>query len=540
MTASAERSRPEGPFAPVWTSRRWLVCAALLWLGCTAVYFVTAPGRIDIIDGAIRYNVTESMIELGMPVVPNPMYTAVRGPDGQRYAFYQIGASAAAVPFVLLGRRLGHGSLESKQFAFSLTAVPFAGAIVALLFLIYGRMGLSLRQALNWSLVVAFCTLLWPYAGSTFDAVLQAFWLTLAMWAAIEALAGRSYRWACVSAAAFATLINVQEMYLVLGVSVLAGVPVTYGTVWNRLKLPTVQVIIAGLIAGLLLVFLYNALRFGNAIDTGRTSVPHPLVGNPLVGFAGLFISPAKSVFLYSPTFLLALFGLRRLLARAPDRFAPVAACLLIHVALISSLKFWAGEWAWGPRYLVATLPLACIGLPYAWPRGDRRRVTALLCGAGFMVQVLAISVDHQRYYVDHSFSPFFWLDESVMYKHSPLLERPSELVAVLEGSDTHGVRALVPGPRFQSMTSSIFGPPLELLQFFAKKDGTPATAPAWMRDYMVFLVPRPWPLWSGFIPEALRPGATGVMTLGGCLVAMASFAALAGLVRSVERRTGD
>src|SRR5688572_21358898 len=254
MTVVAGSHSPEGLFAPVWTSRRWLTSAALLWLGCTAVYFLTAPGRIDIIDGAIRYNVTESLIERGVPAVRNPLYPGVRGRDGQKYAFYQLGASATAVPFVFLGRQLGHGSLESKQFAFSLTSVPFAAAMVALMFLIYGRLGLSLRHALGWSLVVAFCTLLWPYSGSSFDAVLQAFWLTLAVWAAVEALADGSYRWACVSGAAFAMLINVQEMYMVLAACVLAGAPLTYRTVWERLRLPAVHVIFGGVLIGLMLV----------------------------------------------------------------------------------------------------------------------------------------------------------------------------------------------------------------------------------------------------------------------------------------------
>lgn len=524
---SAEASRPEPAFAPVWTNSRWLACAALLWLGCTATYFLTAPGRIDIIDGAIRYDVTESLLERGAPVVRNQYYFAVPGRDGRRYAFYQLGASVTALPFVMLGERLGNGSLESKQFAFSLTSVPFAAGIISLLFLIYGRLGCSLPQAVTWSLVVAFCTILWPYAGSSFDVVLQAFWLTLAVWASIEAMDGKSYRWAVLSAGAFAMLINIQEMYLVLGACVLTGSSLTYRTVWNRLKLPTVHVIFLGMFVGLVLVLAYNTLRFGNPSMTGRGSVPHPLLGNPLVGFAGLTISPAKSVFLYSPPLVLALLGLRRLMSRVPDRFAPVVACLILHVGLISFLKFWAGEWAWGPRYLVASLPLACIGLPYGWSSRKRPWRVSLMCGAGFVVQLLAVSVDHQRYYVERGLEPFFWMDESTMYTDSPLAARPAELIAVLEGRGREHVRALVPGPRPISMTSTIFGPPLFLV----------SDTREWMHRYLVFLVPRPWTLWSRFLPDAQRPGPTSAMAVSGSAIAMASFGALAGLIQ-LRRKT--
>jgi hypothetical protein len=451
-----------------------------------------------------------------------------------RYAWYELGSSVAAIPFVLIGKRLGHGSLEAKQFAFSMTAVPFAAGVVALVFLIYGRLGCSVARALNWSFVVAFCTLLWPYAGSSFDAALQAFWLTLAVWAAVEALAlGTPARhpkargalgtpgWAAISGAAFAGLVNIQEAYVLLAGSVLAVYPVTASMVRQRLASRAVSIIGAGLLAGVLLVFAANAFRYGNPLETGRvvTGGDIPVFGNPVIGLFGLFLSPAKSILLYSPTIVLGLMGLRRLLMRDPGRFIPIPACLVIHLAIVSSLRFWAGEWAWGPRYLVATLPLTSLGLPFAWRKGERRGVelgvNGLVCGAGLIVQLLAISVDHQRYYFERSLEPFFWRDEAKMYTGSPLFARPGELAAVLSGRDLPLARAFVPNPRPLSMTSSIFGPPPN------------RNAPEWMREYLVFLVPRPWPLWSRYLPQHYRPGPTRTMTAIGCVIAAASFGGL-------------
>jgi hypothetical protein len=518
------------PFAPVWTNRRWLACAALLWLGCSAVYFLSAPGRIDMFDGGIRHDVTESIIDTGVPAVRDPWFPGLPGRWGLRYAWYELGSSVSAVPFVLVGRRLGHGSLEAKQFAFSMTSVPFAAAAVALVFLIYGRMGCSVRRALAWALVVAFCTLLWPYAGSSFDAALQAFWLTLAVWAAIEARAARSYRWAALSGAAFAMLIQVQEAYLVLAGCTAATFPLTLDRVREKVNDRLVHAIGAGTLVGVALIFAANVLRYGNPLQTGRdiTSGMNPVFGNPVIGLAGLLISPAKSIFLYSPTVVIALIGLRRLLQRNAELLAPIPGCIVIHLALISSFRFWAGEWAWGPRYLVATIPLVCVGLPFAWPAGRRLGVKALFCGAGLIVQLLATSVDHQRYYFERSLMPYFWIDESKMYLDSPLFARPSELVAILERSDVAGARALVPGPRPLSMTSSIFGPGVQQLK-----------PPQWMRQYLVFLVPRPWPLWSLYIGAELRPGATGVMTAIGSAVAFASFGCLFALAGTTRVGTG-
>jgi hypothetical protein len=502
-------------------NRSWLACAALLWVGCSAVYFLTSPGRIDMFDGGIRHDVTESLIDIGVPAVRDPWFPGLPGRGGYRYAWYELGSSVAAIPFVLLGGRLGHRSLEAKQFAFSMTSVPFAAGAVALVFLIYGRLGLSIRRALSWSLVVAFGTLLWPYAGSSFDAALQAFWLTLAIWAIVEALTSSSKAWAVVSGAAFAVLVNVQEAYVVLGGSMLAVYPFTIAALRKRLSRSVIYVAGAGLTVGVLLIFAANAYRYGNPLETGRvvTGGEIPVLGDPLIGLFGLAFSPAKSILLYSPTVILGLIGLRRLVTGDPERFMPIPACLAIHLALVSSLRFWAGEWAWGPRYLVATVPLVSLGLPFAWPEGEKRQLKWLICGAALTVQLLAISVDHQRYYFERSFEPFFWRDESRMYTDSPLAARAGELATILKGKEWRQAHALVPGPRPFSMTSSIFGP------------GPGQPPPEWMRNYLVFLVPRPWTLWGWYVPTYERPGPIGLMTMAGAVVALASVGALFALV---------
>ena len=511
----------------VWGDRRWWLAAAILWVGCSAVYFLTAPGRIDMFDGGIRHDVTESLIEIGIPAVRDPWFPGLPGRGGLRYAWYELGSSVSAIPFVLVGGWLGHGSPEAKQFAFSLTTVPFAAGSVAVLFLIYGRLGCSPATAVIWSLVAAFCTMLWPYAGSSFDAALQAFWLTIAVWAVVEARIVRSFRWAAIAGAAFAMLVHVQEAYAVLAGCSVAAWPLTTERVRTRLSDCLVQAIALGLAIGVVLVFAANVWRYGNPLDTGRdvTSGASPVFGNPVMGLVGLLISPAKSIFLYSPTIVIALVGVRRLIERDPDAFSPIPACLALHLLLISCFRFWAGEWAWGPRYLVATVPLACIGLPFAWPSGQRRRLKFGICFAGLVVQLLAIGVDHQRYYFARSFPPFFWLDESTMYSDSPLAARPGEIAEVFGGRERGAVKALVPGPRPFSMTSSIFGPtPSQLLH-----------GREWMRDYLVFVVPRPWPLWSRYLADDQRPGRTGLMTAIGIFVAVASFAALVLVVRSIR-----
>ena len=56
------------------------------------------------------------------------------------------------------------------------------------------------------------------------------------------------------------------------------------------------------------------------------------------------------------------------------------------------------------------------------------------------------------------------------------------------------------------------------------------------MREYLVFVVPRPWTLWSRYLPEDQRPGRTDLMSVIGLLVAIASLGTLALAVRSITK----
>src|SRR5262249_33811881 len=142
----------------------------------------------------------------------------------------------------------------------------------------------------------------------------------------------------------------------------------------------------------------------------------------------------------------------------------------------------------------------------------------------GLVVQILAISVDHQRYYFERSFAPFFWLDERHMYTDSPLFARPAELAAVARRADVASAPERVPGPRPESMTGYVYGPTVAELPHASR----------WMRRYLVFLVPRPWVLWSRYLPTNQQPVPSTLLTWIGSGIL---FSSLCGLVLLARRR---
>src|SRR5215510_10480838 len=76
-----------------------------VFLAVAAVYMLSAPGRIDIIDGQLRYDVTESLVTIGQPVLRDPalLPLGIPGVDGHVYAFYNAAPSVVAMPLVWIG-----------------------------------------------------------------------------------------------------------------------------------------------------------------------------------------------------------------------------------------------------------------------------------------------------------------------------------------------------------------------------------------------------------------------------------------------------
>jgi hypothetical protein len=167
----------------------------------------------------------------------------------------------------------------------------------------------------------------------------------------------------------------------------------------GRRSLARVAVSIAlGLVPGVMLAVGYNWLRFGHVAETGYGAF---LAGSTLFALWGMLASPGKSVLLYSPVLLLALFGYAALFKR--HKFAVwLALSSMIPVVLIHArLPCWSGDFAWGPRYLVFAVPVLCVPLALVFetskPRA-RRVLFTLALAVGGLVQIVGSAVHWDHY----------------------------------------------------------------------------------------------------------------------------------------------
>ncbi|MFQ3581002.1 MAG: hypothetical protein SNJ67_01580 [Chloracidobacterium sp.] len=499
----------------------WIAVGLFLLVG--AVYVLASPGRIDMIDGQCRYEVARSLVEIGQPTLRDPMlqWIAVRGRDGRPYSHYGLGASATGAPLVALGKLGNDWKGEQQRFLFSLTSAVFGAGLASVLFLFFLDLGVSPGRAVLWTLVNAFATLTFIGATTTFDNIQQAFFVLGAAWLAYRSAQRQSLGYAVAGGLCAGWLVNFVEHLILLWpclALMCSRVSITWpplvgdvrpwlAQLWTafwrttagRASLQRIVAFSAACGVGLLIFGLYNLLRFGHPLNTGKFAIPgHPSFwGNPLYGIPGLLLSPGKGVLWYSPPIILAIFGYAGLRNRAPlvARLTLLASVVL--VGFVGCISFYGGDWCWGPRYLLPVLPLWSLTLAFLPRHTFARWATAVVVVAGLGVQGLGLSLDHQRFFLERCLPPHFWAtDPGFNFRESALLARPFELLDPVNPSARDKACWFRPGPYDDTNTYCLFGLAPEWAD----------DSPLWALNFEVFYVGRPWIIWMPRQPRERQP----------------------------------
>ena len=132
----------------------------------------------------------------------------------------------------------------------------------------------------------------------------------------------------------------------------------------------------------------YNFVRTGSPIRPATASDQYlhganALTGSILHGLYGLFLSPNRSLFLFSPVLVVSLIAIARWRTLTPEQrqlLAVYGAAAFAYALLIAKMANW-GAFGWGPRYLLPILPVVFLatahGLVWLW-RASRPAAIAL------------------------------------------------------------------------------------------------------------------------------------------------------------------
>jgi hypothetical protein len=206
---------------------------------------------------------------------------------------------------------------------------------------------------------------------------------------------------------------------------------------WLQQAAP-VGLVLAGIVLGVISYKLYDWYKFppgeSEIYETKLKLYGDVWVWNPIPAMANLALSPSAGMLWYCPTLLLAYYGLRRWRPTYPLFCkATLAACGVLFL-FISFLTFYKGEPTWGPRYLTPAFALGWVFAPAA-AEIKSRLYTRVVLGLGLVIQLLGLSMDPQRLFLEAPLSFNYYFDDPWLGFHpttSHLLQRPREIVSAV------------------------------------------------------------------------------------------------------------
>ncbi len=390
----------------------WLVLAAsmLLW-----------SGRLHSSDGFAMYAVDDSLVRYGRYDIEQLHWMDIQqgtyGRDGLLYSRKGIGTSVAGLPLTVLGFVLpGLGPVQT-----TLLLSPLLTALGALLLYLTARRAFHhMPRRAAWLVTVAWAlgSVAWPYTKTFFSEPLVAL-ATIGAFERLLALRTTPHsRRAAFGIGAWVGLGIVARSAhaIVAPFFAIAALLITWPREisprealqrWRALPWGVWLSAMWPLLVSLVVVLGYNWARFGHPFESGYLDF-ETFSANWLVGISGQLISPGRGLLWYVPWLVLLPLGIRAAWRRAPYGTFVALGTFLTYVLLYGKWYMWSGGSAWGPRFLVPTVPLlAWLATPIA---ARRPRLFGLFLVLGIGVNTVGMLWDfdiHEAWLADLGFEPY-------------------------------------------------------------------------------------------------------------------------------------
>jgi len=366
----------------------------LLCLVAGLLAFVVQSGELGTADTMHRLQTTHWLWTSEPQVFPGdyPDF-GLHGRGGRLYSWYGIGQSLLMLPADLAGTWIAHWNIFSdyeddpaiRSIVVSYSTGILVNVLTALLgFRLLRQLRFSVRECVLGVLALIFCTTHLHYTQNMMENN-YIMLLTLAGFSfQYEWLRTGSTRPLLIGCAAFGLNLLTR---LTTGMDLIAGGVFLLLVLWfegvTGRDLGRRFVVYCKIAAPVYAFFLlvdraYQFYRFGSFTNTylslfakeQRLEDPTLPTNFPWStsfheGFLGALFKPEKSIFLFDPLLVLAILLLVMLWKRlAPEvRAYGVTALLLVlaYISFYARYTFWAGDFAWGDRYVSTSVELATL-----------------------------------------------------------------------------------------------------------------------------------------------------------------------------------
>jgi len=344
------------------------------------------------------------------------------GVDGKHYSKYGLMQSILPVPLYMIATRLSNVGNADLVLLFNV----FLTALTAAVVLLCARtLGYSVTTSVMTSFIFGLGTIAWPYSKRLLGEPGSSLLLLTSVYCLLRYERSPRSVYPLLAGAflgmAFAYKAS-NGIVLLAETSFLVYVGKQYGH-----KAQSVAALMLPFVAFVAIVGVYNYVRFGSPSSTGYG--PEEGFTTPLLhGLWGLFFSPGRSFFLYSPILLVSVLGFIPFARKHRGVAILLGLTVFLQVFLYAQWWNWWGGLSWGPRLLVPLAPLMTLWLLplITWALREARWASIILAGMltiSFGVQVLAVATDRS---VDG-------------WRSSPLLSQPGYLgIATLDLTWVH------------------------------------------------------------------------------------------------------
>ncbi len=305
-----------------------------------------------------------------------------------------LGAAFLYAPFIAISEMFFGGSLN-----LSIVPLFYSALTGGVLFLILTTLFKKRYLAALISLLASVGSMVWPYAniGMEYQA---GFWLSVMFLALVKwEQSGRGIIWAGLS---FALLASAKS-YNVLLILPLALYVILVLKEKKQLKRLASPSLLAGLILpGLALLaagLVANYAIYKSFAGTYTLADEFKLT-IWWEGFYGYFLSIGKSIFIYNPLLLPALFFWPVFFKKKASHAWFILSSLAVLLAINAPFASWTDE-TWGPRKLLPVIPLLHLPLVYLVSQLNLKKLTsiflAVILAAAVYTQFLGASYDYGK-----------------------------------------------------------------------------------------------------------------------------------------------
>ena len=408
-----------------------------LFLFFFSVYVLTGQGSIQSADGKIMFLLTQAMVENHS--VSFSEIVSLSDTPGPQYSKYGLGMSVLAIPFYLFGKLLsfllGIEASLATQFTVSMINAMLTALSCLMVFRIATeRFEFTLRIGLFLALGFGLSTIAWYYSEDFMSEPATTFFLLSAVyWVTGKDRATRDLLWA-------GTFLALAVSCRLAALVVIPGFIFYQWMVWAESAEKDIKQLVMDLlrpaipvVAVLMLIMIYNYLRFGGPLETGYEKIS----GRFLLGFFGILFSPGKSLFLFNP---LTLFGCLAFMffLREQRKTALLFGWLVVsHLVLFSFWHSWQGGMSWGPRLMLVVLPYLILPIGFLLREHKQAvKIPVLLAlVVGILIQLPSVTVNVARYYYEMSRDFGSLGHDQILFspQYSQLLGQSKQVAVVFE-----------------------------------------------------------------------------------------------------------